>query len=87
MTKLKLDKEFGGRVLMMELRIGYYICYYIRHCIRYYIPLCLDCKFHNYNIFRNEFGDVGQEIFREVCQDVFQEIVREVFQEVFQNVG
>ena len=55
-TKLKLDKEFGGRVLHF-LEIGgwhyirYYIRYYIRHCIcrhiLYYIPLCLDCKFRD----------------------------------------
>ena len=40
MTKLKLDKEFGGGVLHA---FGIAFVY----CMRYYIPLCLDSKFRN----------------------------------------
>ena len=39
-TKLKLDKEFGGGVLL-------FFGIAILSCMRYYIPLCLDSKFRN----------------------------------------
>ena len=50
-----------------------------------HIPLCLDRKFQYWEIVRNAFQDVLQEMFRKVFQDVFQEIIREVFQEVFRE--
>ena len=40
MTKLKLDKEFGGGVLLFWGIAS-------SSCMRYYIPLCLDCEFQD----------------------------------------
>ena len=75
--------------LIRSLGEGLYIFFGIAilSCMRYYIPLCLDCKFHNSNICRNEFRDAIRDIFRNLFQYVFQEIVPNVCLNVFKHVG
>ena len=39
MTKLKLDKEFGGEIVLFGIDVW--------HCMRYCIPLCLNSEFRD----------------------------------------
>ena len=81
MTKLKLEKEFGGGVLQYFLRIAGLSW---TGCCK---PLCMDSKLRNaFQDAKNLVRKVTRMIFRQVIRVVSRQMIRKVFRQVIRLV-